>query len=361
MASLDRTLADIEKKYGSRVARAFADAIRDLRDSVTLRRVIDALDAGDIQRALDAMNIESAVFANVRAELAAAYAQSGVALVSSVRFSPPTQTRAVVRFDVTNPVAERALREWLGQSITDITEATREAARTALSEGYAKGQGPRQIALDVVGRVGPNGRRTGGVLGLNQQQELHVRNMRDAMRNGWSKQSGEPAFWIKRDGTLGSSFSKRDRRFDRSILKLLRDGKSPNEAQINRWSGRYSDRLLKLRGDTIARTETAAAVEQGRFDGFRQGMDKQGIPYEYAIKEWRHGGGGMKPRVQHVAENETEVQGLLTPFRMPDGTLIQYPHAPDIPAKHSINCSCSLLIRVNWAKARADGVILSNS
>ena len=65
----------------------------------------------------------------------------------------------------------------------------------------------------------------------------------------------------------------------------------------------------------------------------------------------------MKPRVQHVAENETEVRGLNTPFRMPDGTLIQYPHAPDIPAKHAINCTCSLLIRMDWAGLKRDGFI----
>jgi hypothetical protein len=325
------------------VARAFADAVRDLRDGVVLRRVTDALDVGDIQRALDALNIDEAVFTGLRQQLAAVFTESAVAVAGAVKLDPPGETRGVFRWNVGNPEAVRALNEWLGTEITRITEDTRDAARSALSDGFARGQGPRQIALDVVGRIGPNGRRTGGVLGLSGPQEKWVRNMRQYLRDG--------------DLQAVLRMSKRDRRFDRTILKMIREGKTPTEKQINQWTGRYADRLLKLRGDTISRTETASATEQARFDAFRQGLELKGYPEQYVIKEWRHGGGGMKPRVQHVAENETEVRGLNTPFRMPDGTLIQYPHAPETPAKHAINCTCSLLIRMDWAGLKRDGFI----
>ena len=86
-------------------------------------------------------------------------------------------------------------------------------------------------------------------------------------------------------------------------------------------------------------------------------MDAKGYPYQYAIKEWRHGGGGMKPRVQHVAEDEMIVRGLFTPFVMPDGTQLLYPHDPAAPPGHVINCTCSLLIRMDWVRMRQDGVI----
>lgn len=343
MANINRTLKEIEQKYGPKVARAFADAVDDITDSVVLQRVIDALEGGDVQRAMDVLNIDEAAFSSLRQQLALAFAESGTAVVAGTRFDPPGETKAVLRWNVGNPNAVRALNEWLSTKITQITEDTRQAVRTALSEGLSKGQGPRQIALDVVGRMQPNGRRSGGVLGLNQPQERWVSNMREYLRNG------------ELDKVL--RMSKRDRRFDRSILKLIREEKLPTAAQINQWTGRYADRLLKLRGDTISRTETAAAVEQGRFDGFRQGMDAKGYPYSYAEKEWRHGGGGMTPREQHVQENETVVIGLYTPFRMPDGTLIQYPHAPDIPAKHAINCTCSLLVRMDWVRLKRDGYV----
>lgn len=343
MPNLNRTIEEIKQKYGPRVARAFADAIADMRDSVTLRRVIDALERGDIDAALEALNIDDAAFSTLRLQLAAAFAETGATVAAGVRFDPPGETRGVFRWNVGNPEAVRALNEWLGTEITNITEETRKAARTALSEGFAGGQGPRQIALDVVGRMGPNGRRTGGVLGLSGQQEQWVSNMRQYLRDG--------------DLDKVLRMSKRDRRFDRSIQKLIREGRTPTEAQIQQWTGRYADRLLKLRGDTISRTETAAAVEQGRFDAFRQGMDAKGYPHQYAIKEWRHGGGGMTPREQHVAENETEVSGLNTPFRMPDGTLLQYPHDPNAPPGHVVNCTCSLLVRMDWVRLKRDGFV----
>lgn len=344
MASLEREIRQIKEKYGPRVARAFRDAMREVVDQVTLARVVDALDAGDIESALDALNLDEAALSPLRQVLSEAFSESGQALVALTSFSPPRQTRAVVRWNVGNPRAVQALNEWLGEKITQLTEDSRAAVRNALSAGFAQGQGPRQIALDVVGRVGANGRRTGGVIGLSQQQERWVSNMRQYLREG--------------DINRVLRMSRRDRRFDRTLRRLLANGETPTEAQIQRWTGRYADRLLKLRGDTISRTETASAVEQGRFEGFRQGVESQGYPLQYAIKEWRHGGGGMTPRVQHVREDETVVRGLETPFVMPDGTQLQYPHDPDAPPQHVVNCTCSLLIGMDWVGLRRDGWIV---
>ena len=358
MAEINRTIAEIKERYGPRVARAFSDAMTQLRSDVVLRRVIEALESGDIERALGALNIDEAVLASMRAELTAAFAEAGTSVTTLVRFDPPGETRAVVRFNVANPDAERRLREWLGQEITDISEKTRTAAREALSEGFARGQGPRQIALDVVGRIGPNGRRTGGVLGLNVPQKNLVQTMRQALSNdGFVDDNGRRIFWIKRDGTLGSNLTRRDRRFDRSILRLIREGGKPTRDQITKWTGRYADSLLRLRGDTIARTETAAATEQGRIEAFRQGVEAKGVPLQYVEKEWRHGGGGMMPREFHVAENSEVVQGIDTPFTLRSGVQMQHPHDPDAPIKERANCTCSTLIRVNWARARRDGVV----
>lgn len=341
--TLRQTLARIERQYGPKIARAFAASINDLRDDVIISRVIAALEVGNIEAAVAAMNIDTTAFAKLRETITEAYTLSGGAAIEAGLVLAPREIRAVVRWDVTNPVAERSLREWLGKSITQITEDTRQAARVAMSEGFARGQGPRQIALDVVGRIGPNGRRVGGVLGLTGPQEQYVSNMRRYLREG--------------DLHRVLNMSRRDRRYDRTILRMIENGETPTAAQIEKWTARYSDRLLKLRGDTIARTETAAAVEQARFDAFAMEVDAHNVPDRYVIKEWRHGGGGMRPRDQHVDMNSVQVTGLHTPFEMPDGTLMQGPHDPNAPAHHVINCTCSLLTSVDWVQARIDGVL----
>ena len=43
MASLNQTIRDIERKHGAKIARAFSDAIADLRKSVVIGRVVEAL------------------------------------------------------------------------------------------------------------------------------------------------------------------------------------------------------------------------------------------------------------------------------------------------------------------------------
>lgn len=342
--NLDKVLKELERDFSVKVARAFEEAISDIKSDVVLKRVIEALERGDIEAAMDALNIDDAAFNNVRQQLTQAFINSGTSVMSIIKFDPPGETRATVRWNISNPDAEEVLSKWVGEKITNITEATKAAARSAMTDRYREGKGPRQIALDVVGRVNKvTKKREGGLLGLNAPQENAVSNMRAYLERGDLKK-------VLR-------MSKRDLRFDRSIEKLIREGKKPSKTQIDKWVGRYADKLLKLRGDTIARTETAAAVEQGRFNGFKQGMDAKGYPYHYANKKWRHGGGGVTPRHNHVAENETVVQGLLAYFTMPDGAQLLYPHDPDAPASHVINCTCSVLITMDWVRMRRDGII----
>ena len=357
MSKLDDTLKIIRKKYGARVANAFRASIDSIGSRVSIVDLTAAIDRGDIDAALDLLNITPKAFASLRSEVASMYNEAGQAVMAAIVSSAPKSTRAVLAWDVEDPASQAYLRNVLGGKITEVSTTTREAARAALSDGFAQGRGPRDIALDVVGRVGVNGKRSGGVLGLSGPQERYVARMRDAASNGWVSNDGNPAFWIKRDGTLGSSFSKRDRRFDKTILKMMRDGTEPTSKQVGQWAQRYSDRLLKLRGDTIARTETAAAQERSRMDAHKDALNSSGLPDHYTVKRWLHGGGGMKPRDSHVNENGDEVRGLEAPFILTSGVHMQYPHDPAAPASEVINCTCSYTVRIDWARARRDGLI----
>ena len=169
----------------------------------------------------------------------------------------------------------------VGRDITNITDQTRRAVLEAMADGYSKGQGPRQIALDVVGRIGDNGRRTGGIVGLNAPQARAVISMRSRLSSG--------------DLKSVLSMTKRDRRFDKTIRKHIENGTTPTSKQIERWTGRYSDRLLKLRGDTIARFETAQSVEMARVDGFRQGMKKRASRLHTRLKNGGTEAAGKNP------------------------------------------------------------------
>ena len=340
MANLNNIIKDIEQQYGLAVARAFDDAIRDITSTVKVSQVTAALRNGDVLRAIDLLNIDIAVFSRLQTELTAAYNAAAAATVANTSFRLPDGTRAVVRWDVGNPEASAYARDMSSQKVVELTNSVRDNAKSVIERGLAEGQGPNKIALDLVGRTGPNGIRTGGTIGLTEYQEGHVRSMRDRLA------SGDPSEMRK---VLG--MTRRDRRLDGIIRRAIADGRAPSAADIEKITTRYRQRLIGLRGETIARTEVQNAASRARYDATRVGLRKANVPDWAVTKKWRHGGGGMKPRGDHIAMAGTTVTGINTPFNMPDGARMMFPHDTSLGAgaKHVANCTCYYEINIDYA------------
>ena len=146
----------------------------------------------------------------------------------------------------------------------------------------------------------------------------------------------------------------RDRRYDRSIMKAIRDvaaGK-PNPLtrdKIDEMVAKYSDRLLARRSEDVARTETAQGVMSARAEATRQALDKAGLVEDAVTKGWRHLGGLDDARDTHLAMHGRTVEGLDTPFILPDGSVMQHSHDPQGGARNNINCRCGTDFDVDWA------------
>ena len=359
MSTLTRQIEQLLRRQEAALRRAFSMAVQDLRDQTQLTQLRNALRAGDIDAAIRALNIEPAAYATFAREIGNTYTQAGATIAAGTVWRLPDNSQAVVRFNVTNPRAERWLAQVSSDKITRITQDTIAAARVTINAGYAQGIHPNRIALDLVGRIGANGRRTGGIIGLSEPQARYVADMRLALSGdgpiGYARRpDGTLArkFWIKRDGRLGSVYERRDRRLDGVIRRAIEAGKPVTGADIDRLAGRYKDRLLALRGETIARTETAMAVEDARQEAWRQYQDETGVPLDAIIKRWVAAGGaaGGNERPEHQAMNGEEVIGLDTPFVLPDGTRMQHPLDPSAPVEHLANCRCTYTVSVDWAK-----------
>ena len=301
----------------TRIANAFRASIRSVTDEVTIGLLRDALARGDIEGALEVIDLEPAAFEPLRNILVQTYADAGAQATEGLRG---------VRWNSASPRAEDYARNRIGTEITRITDDSLQAIRNHIADGYAFGRTPNRMALDLVGRIGPSGRREGGVVGLSAQQEAWVRNMRTALEN-------DPASALR--------FTRRDRRFD----SLLRRSERLTQVQIDNVIRSYSNRLLLLRGKAIAVTERGAAVNQGRVDAYKNAADKYGLPYSAIVKEWVYTNRSREPRVGHVAMNKQTVQGVDTPFIV-DGVAIDFPHAPGIPPRHSVNCRCTIKLRL---------------
>ena len=335
--SLDKATQALIDKLEPQLRDAFLAAIDDMRGGVDKKALRTALERGDIDGAIRALDISPASFNEYLRVRQAAFGEAGAL---SASYIPTTEAGAVrFMFDMTNPRAERWIREEAGTRITGYVQEQIETAREVIVEGYAAGRGPQDIATDIAGRIDRvTGKRTGGIIGLSQPQKGYVQSMRRRL------ESGDPAEMRK----VLDGMTLRDKRLDGRIRKAIEEGRPVAKADIDKMTQRYSDRLVKRRAEDIARTETAQSVMGSRKESFRQALDKEGLPYEALSKTWQHNGGLKGARDQHVAMDGEAVQGLDTPFVMPDDTQMQHSHDPAGGPEHNVSCRCNTAFEISF-------------
>ena len=339
-SDLRRKIDALLYEHAPLIQAAFMASIADIRSQITLKLLVERLERGDIAGALDALNLERAAFSRVENAIAQAYNAGGTAMTGNM---PTLRDRAgariVVRFDARNLRAEEWLRGHSSQLVTGIIEDQRNTIRAALDTALQAGQNPNRTALDVVGRVSRvTGRREGGLIGLSGPQADYVASARAELS------AGDPA-------SLRSYLarSRRDKRFDRAVMKAIEGGKL-DAATIERIVGRYSDRLLELRGQMLARTETLTSIHAAKHEGFRQGLDKTNYPPEAVTRVWRSAGDN-KVRHTHAAMNGQVVTGLETPFLSPSGAMLRYPGDTGLGAgaDEVMGCRCDDDYRIDFS------------
>lgn len=319
------------------VREAFLDAVRDLVDNITLRVVVERLERGDVAGAIDSLHLDAEAFERLERAIAEAYNAGGQATVGNLpRLIDPEGNRVVFRFSMRNPEAEAWLRWHSSSLVTRIIEDQREALRTSFSEGLAQGQNPRVSALNVIGRVNrASNRREGGVIGLTAQQERFVANARRELA------SGNPEV-MRNYLTRG----RRDKRFDRTVMKAIREGKSLPPDMVARIAGRYADGLLALRGEAIGMNETMTALHKSRHDAIAQQIASGKLVASDVRKVWKHTP-QEHPRLRHLAMNGKSV-AWDERFVLPNGVEMDYPHAPGAPAGETLFCKCQFSIKVDY-------------
>jgi len=338
------TFDELLDTYPPRIAAAFREAIENVKSNVVLKTVIERLERGDINGAVDAIQMEPEVFTALELALRDAFNAGGIGMVQSLpSLVGPDGMRVLFQFGVRNIEAERLIREQSSVLVSNITEDQRLALRSALEAGLSRGQNPRATALDVVGRVSRvTGKREGGVIGLTSRQVEFITRARENLLSG--------------DPSLMKSYldlKTRDKRFDRSVTKAIREGRAVDADLVQRMVDRLSANNLRLRGETIGLEETRTALFSVRDNAIRQQIDAGKITAQDVTKHWLHSG-SEHPRMQHIAlAAQSKEQGVPIdmPFVAADGTLLMYPHAPGIPAKHKIGCKCRMRYEIDYIAA----------
>lgn len=291
------------------IRNAFLQAIADIKRTADLNALIKAMERGDVEGALRALKLGPEFFAPLDEAIRTTFAAGGnYALDSLPRKNPATGTELVVRFNGRMPRAENRIARQSGDLIVEITQGQRTAIREVLTRNLAEGINPRQTALDLVGRIDKlTKRRTGGIVGLTSREAGAVQNYR---------------------------------------AKLAAEGRPA--AQVDRMVSRYSDKLLRVRGERIARTETISAMNAGRVEAMQQLIDSGEVSAQAVTKKWS-ATTDKRTRDSHAEMNGDEVN-INEPFRSPTGALLMHPGDTSLGAgaEDVVNCRCYTALNVDF-------------
>lgn len=332
-------IADLEPE----IHRAFMASVTDLQANVDWPALLDALEAQNIELAIEALNIAPAAWAEYSSVMTEAYAKAGASTAAVIR--QQGIAGAGIRFNMSNPRAEQWIRENVASRVVGFSEETIAIARDVITSGYSRGAGPRNIALDIAGRAtGVGGARVGGILGLDNARASSLQKVTVGMRTPEGVRS---LVTQHVDGSLSVNYRVNTATAQR-IIRAYRAGTEVPESERIISQRQYKNALLKSRADTIAETETANAVMSARNEEWLQLAESKGLDKRAIIKTWQHRrGGSMHHRPDHLAMSGKSVYGLDTPFIFPDGTQMQHAHDPAGGAKHVIRCGCSTEYRLD--------------
>lgn len=338
-----RLFAQLIDDLEPQIHRAFMASVTDLQSHVNWSALLSSLADGDISGAISALNISTAAWNEYSSVMSNAYAKAGAASAAQIVLSGAGGIG--IRFNMSNPRAERWIREHVADRVVGFTSEAIQVARSAIEAGYAQGAHPRTIALDLVGRTtGPGGTRVGGVLGLDAPRAARMTRVAEGMRTTEGVQS---LVTQHHDGTLSVKY-KVNKATENRILRAYRSGTAVPESDRIISERQYKNALLKHRADTVAETETANAVMSARDESWQQLVEEDGIDPNSVIKTWRHRRGASRyHRPDHLAMSGHEVRGLDTPFVFPDGAQLRFAHDPDAGPEHIIRCGCDCEYRVD--------------
>lgn len=296
----------------------FMAALKAIEKSIDLDALALLLEQGRFSEAF-------AIVGQAAGRLGTVWAtQFTAAGVSTADFLTANVEEVVIGFDQANVRAVNAMRDNQLRLVTNFTEQQRRSTQSALIAGIQEGKNPREIA-----RIFRNS------IGLTEQQARWVRNYERALRDL---------------DKAALARELRDRRFDPSVRRAINSGEPLSEAQINKMVARYRQRALKLRSETIARTEGLRVVHEGTDEMYRQAIESGQLSADQLIREWNTAGDELvrdfangSPTSHRTMHHQQRLVG--EPFASGAGNLTMHPGAFGIGFE-DINCRCLVTTRI---------------
>lgn len=329
----NKRLDDALRRYEPAIRRAFLEAIAAHATGINIASLVAALEAGNVARAVDIAAIPPGMLFPADAAITGTYVAGGQMVAASA-----PAFAATIGFDGRATRAQAWATRHVGGLVTDIVQGQRDMLQETISAQIIAGVTPRTAALDIAGRINAvSGVREGGYIGLSRPQAAALLNVRADLANLDSR-------YFTRE--------LRDRRFDRLVREAIDSGRPLMQTDIDRIAGRYADRALKSRADMIARTESITALRAGRREGIAQAIEQGAIADDKLKRRWS-ATGDERTREDHADMDGEEVEGIDTPWQLPDGSMMLFPGDTSLGAEagETINCRCYEEYVVDWLSA----------
>ena len=320
-------LSIIATQEEARMLRAFLDSVAEIKNTVKINQLTALIEQGNIDGAIRLLGLDPSAFEGMDDALRQSFRTGGFTGAAQFGDIPTTVGDIPMRFNMRNPAAEEWLRTNSSELVIGMSDSQVELVRDALTEDLANGVNPRRSALNLVGLTDSTGRRTGGIIGLTDQQAGWVSSARAEL------EELNPKYFTR---TL------RDKRLDSVIRKAMESGTPLDAKQINRAITRLQGRTLKYRGDVIARTESINALRAGHDESVSQAIDIGEVDANDVSGEWDSSGPDGRTRDSHLfMEGQKRAHGVPFDFVLTTGQAM-YPGDSSLGADASelIQCRC---------------------
>ena len=310
-------MGELLKRVSPAIAQAFIAAITASSNKINIAALTAAIRSGNIGAVMEIARTSRALMFPMEEAVRAAFMAGAMSVAGQVPPRNPFDgSRLLVSFDGRHHRAETWLRANGEKMFDGILGGQTDVVRAIIADGIGINRPVNEIALDLVGRINrATGQREGGVLGLSSSQTDTLIGARTDLSSG-------EAWRLKHYLNLKS----RDPAFDGLVEEAIRTGKKLDQATIDRILTKQKSRMLKQRGEVIARDQAFTAIDVGQHQGWEQLVDNGTFKAGDVTKRWQHNL-NRPARPDHQAMSGT-VKTLREPFLMGDGSLMQHTHDP---------------------------------
>jgi hypothetical protein len=331
-------IIDLLDKLAPEVQKSFILCIQSITSDAQIAIITKALAVGNIPLAMSALRVGYEYFSPIDKALQKAYIEGGDWVIQNVKNLAKRKGNNVRGFfDGRNPRAEEFLAAQSSKLIADISKDQEVMIKNALTRNMVDGINPRTSAIELVGKVNKTtGLRAGGLIGLTNKQAEYVQNATRQLNSGDERQL-----------TKYLTRKSRDKRFDGIVRRSIKSGEPLAKADITNITDKYRNKVLLMRGNTIARTELLASLHAAQDEGLTQLISSGEISGEQVNRKW-DAANDFDTRSSHAfMDGQEDKDGLFT-----TGTGYQMKYCGDTslgaPASEVINCRCRVVVNIDF-------------